>query len=485
MSLAKHVIGGTAIITVAGIGARILSFLTVPIMSRLLGPEPYGEAALVGTTVSIATVLALLGIDMAYARFYLQGEESQRLSVEKFCWRFAIVGSLAVAFIAGVGWYFLGGRWVEWHKVIAGYVFIAITASVISTMAKTRVRLFGNYRKIAFVLFIAAILSAGLNITIALLGRHDVWALLIGTLAGSLTTILLLGIPAVKQLISPARISPQQTREIVSLGLAGSVTAPVYWLISSADRWFIGAFVGVSDIGIYSMASSVAMLGLMLNNSLTLTWFPEASRAYGAQGADSLPSIGRLWTRMVVGLAVVWVAITASGGDTLRLLAAPAFHGGVVFIPWLAGGVFFYGLASMANTQLFLSNQMRYAAYWWLFGGALNLAFNFLLVPKLGALGAAIAQGASYMVIALGIIYTSQRLLPMPIESGRLIPALILSLISGAAMSPPWHSHPLLSLLFKFPIGLLLIVLLLRIIAPDWYLRALAKLKDKILPTQA
>lgn len=472
MSFAKRVVGGTSLITLAGVGARLLSFITVPVLTPLLGPEPYGIAALAGTVVSLGTILALMGIDMAYARFYLQDGGDQRAALERFCWRFAGLGAVAIAMTAGMGWLWLGSRWLpDEHRLIALYSFFVILLSVAVTMATTRIRLAGHYRRLALALFAAALVSVTVNLVVALSWRADVWALLLGVLAGSVTSLALLGLPAPGVWLTRSNLPADTKRDVLALGMVGSITAPMYWIISSSDRWFLAEYATEADIGVYGVASSVASLGLMLNSSLILTWVPEASRLYGQNSTAALQPLGRLWERMVVGLALAWVAVAAAGGDVLRLLAAPQFHPGTVYIPWLAGGVFFYGLAALANTAFILRNRMRVVAWVWVAGAVVSLGLNALLVSYLSALGAALTQCFSYGLIALAILAASRRILPMPIDWGRLGLCLGLALIAGVPLSLEWAFNPLLSLLIKLPAGIIVSVVLMRIIAPDWYQR--------------
>jgi len=447
--------------------------LTVPILTRLLGPDPYGVAALVNTVLALASILALLGLDMSYARFYLQEAESQRAAVERFCWRLAATSTLVIALITSAGWYWLGARWVDDHRSIAAYSALAICLSVAVVMMTTRVRLLGNYRRIGVAQFVAAAVSAVVSIGLAFLWRNDVWVLLFGAMALSVTTILILGLPSKSFLLKPSHLPPHTKRAVVSLGVAGAITAPMYWVISASDRWFLSYYTNAADVGVYAVATSVALLGLVLNGSVTLTWFPEASRLYGQQGAAALPSLGRMWARLVAALAIVWLAVAAAGGDVLRLLAAPAFHPGAQYIPWLAGGVFFYGLASLANTAPFLTAKMRFTAYIWTAGALLSVGLNFVLIPHLGALGAAFVQCTSYGLIAIGILAVSQRLLPLPVPLLRLTIALVITVSAGVVMAPEWAKQPVWSLTLKFPVGVLVAGIAFGVIAPDWYQRAL------------
>ncbi len=469
ISFARRIFAGTAAITLAGIGSRLLSFVTVPILTPLLGPEPYGIVALVGSAVSIGGILGLLGIDMAYARYFLAGSHEQSRDVERFCWRFTAVASLCSSLAIAFLWLGWGSRWAVRANWIWIYCVIAICLSTTVTMATTRIRLQSRYGRVALAQLGAAVTSALVSIAIALFWRADAWALLLGMIAASLASLAILGVPPAGTWFEPARLSSDMRRKVVGLGLAGSVTAPMHWLITSSDRWFISAWRDTSEAGVYSVAVSIGMIGGMLNSSFVLTWFPEISRLYSAHGPNALLNIGRLWGRVVAVLAVVWVAVAGSGGDILRLLAAPKFHEGALFIPWIAGGVFFYGLASMCNTSLFLEEKMRYAAFTWVVGGFASLLLNLTLVPALGAFGAALTQCLTFMVIAVLTFLIAQRRMPLPIELHRILPIAGLSLLVGGLMANPWSSSPLLSLLYKLPISIVYAAVIFRVAAPDWF----------------
>lgn len=491
MSFARKVISGTTQITLSGVCARLLSFASVPLLSHLLGPEPYGAAALAASVISIGSTLALLGIDMAYARFYLHGELAQRVAAERFCWRFAVGGGAVSAGLAAAGWLLIGERWLPTaYREIALYSGCAILLAVMATMATTRARLEGGYRKLAIGIVAAAIVSILINLAVAMYWRADEWALLLGVLGSSLCTLLLLGVPARATLLKKSDLTIDSKRGILAFGIVGSITAPMYWLISSSDRWFLAEYANASVIGIYAMSASLAFVGQILNSSLTLTWFPEAARMYQEHSDQehsgaALVTLGRLWERLLVGLAVVWLAVSAAGGDVLRLLAAPQFHAGAPYIPWLAAGVFFYGLAGLSNTVFFLKQRMGVVAWYWVMGALVNLILNAGLVPYFAergdaAQGAAIAQVSSFAVIALGILAASRRFLPMPINSLRLGLCFFLVLLSGLLMQSAWSSNPVLSLGAKLPIGLLVTVAVGQIIAPDWIKHMLVTLRRSI-----
>ena len=286
--------------------------------------------------------------------------------------------------------------------------------------------------------------------------------------AGVAAGVWVTGLPAAETVLVPSGLSRPHRMDILRLGAAGAVTAPVFWLMASADRWIIAYVRGSAELGVYAFASTVGMVGMMLNSAITLTWFPEMTREYESAGVESFPRIGRLWARLASGLMVAWIAVSAAGGDVIRLIADPRFHGGTMFVPWLAGGIFFYGIASLANTGLILKKDLTPAIRWWVAGAVLNLAMNLLLVPQLGGTGAAMATCASFWLIAAGVMRTAQARLFLPVPWKVLGVSGAVSLAAGMVMIPAWSGNPARSLTLKFPVGIAAAAAVLRISAPEW-----------------
>jgi O-antigen/teichoic acid export membrane protein len=102
--LARTVITGAGLLAVAGGIGRLFSLVSSPILTRVLGPSPYGVVALLGTVTSFATTAALLGVDLSYSRYFLAADPERAYAVERFCWRFAAGAAIAAATAAAAAW---------------------------------------------------------------------------------------------------------------------------------------------------------------------------------------------------------------------------------------------------------------------------------------------------------------------------------------------------------------------------------------------
>jgi O-antigen/teichoic acid export membrane protein len=480
LSFTLRVLGGTSIITVAGVCAKLLSVFALPVLTVLLGAENFGLAALAVSIVSLGVVFGILGLDMAYPRFYLQEDESNREKVENFCWRLVIIASISASVVLIVIWQIFQGQVVaKQHWYIGVYASIAIVLTAIVTMATTKVRLIGDYKKLSISILLSAALTILVSILVAKYWRADVMAILIGNVIGLVVSLLILGLPNASKIWGKSKLEKKLRLSVLKLGVAGSITAPMYWVITSADRWFLAGHSTAATIGIYSVAANVAFLGMILNNAITLTWFPEVSRLYGEKGAQSLDQIGRLWERLVVGLGIVWLLVTATGGDVLQILTAKEFHSGAEYIYWLAGGVFFYGLAGLSNTAFFLSGKMNWVAISWGIGAVVSITLNILIIPNHGAYGAAAVQTMTFLLIATLIYTKSRAVLSLPVNWIKLSTCLLLTLATGLMMNQSWAEVPQISLALKSFPTLVVIWLLLYLIAPDWLNQGLQRIKSK------
>ena len=174
---------------------------------------------------------------------------------------------------------------------------------------------------------------------------------------------------------------------------------------------------------------------------------------------------------------VTWLAVTAAGGDVIRWLADARFHEGAKLIPWIAGGVFFYGIADLANTGLFLKKDLKPTAAWWTVGAGFNLAANALWIRPYGPQGAAIVALLTFTLISLGMLGSAQVRLSLPLPWARLGSAAAIALVAGIFMTSPWSRTSWVSLLLKFPVGVLVSGLLGVVLAPDWSRRLLGRVK--------
>ncbi|MCC6134851.1 MAG: oligosaccharide flippase family protein [Gammaproteobacteria bacterium] len=179
MTFARRLITGTTYLTLSNGVVRLLSIVTMPILTHLLSPQTYGVAALVGTMISLVSVFALAGIDISYARAYLSARPPNGEVVEHFCWRFTLFAAVTVSIPTALVWWLSNRNSSELTDGLAVLLAMGIVFSAVNAMVQTRARLANRYRAMAIALILTGILGPVTSIVIAAGWRQDALALLL------------------------------------------------------------------------------------------------------------------------------------------------------------------------------------------------------------------------------------------------------------------------------------------------------------------
>ncbi len=465
-SLARKIASASTQLTLSRASVRLLSLVTMPILTHLLAPKAYGTVAMVGTLISLVSVFVLAGMDMSYMRsFNDKSSEIPFEQVEIFVWRYIIIaGGLAALFLIVV--WPLFAPLFSLPNYLGPYLGAGILFCLVNTMAQTRSRLNGHYRLLAIAIFASGVAAATVSVGIAYWWRRDELALLLSMLVGYLVPTLLLGGPSLSKISNSSGMLVSERKAVAKIGLAGIITAPAYWLISSSDRWLLGYFENANSVGIYSVGCSVAMMGMMINNAIHAVWTPETVNEFNNHPDTAQTKLGLVTEKIICAFGCLGLTVVAAGGDIIRFLAAPVFHEAADIIPFIAIAVFFHGITHLANASLLLMKQLHYSMWCWIAGGVLCLGMNLLLIPLLGRTGAALTQALSMAAIAVFVSWFAQRVYPLQIRWSRLLILLTGLLLCGIVMAPPWSALPLVSLGMKLPVGIIIVLIITLINEP-------------------
>ena len=315
MAFSRRVLSGTIQLTLSHGVIRLLSIVSMPILTGVLNPTAYGVAALVGTVISLVSVFALAGIDMSYRRAYHSAQPPSGDVVEHYCWRFAIAAGMVSGVLGAVVWCYF----IEIDPELASLA-MGIIGSVANAMTYSRALLAGRYRAIAVTGIISGGIVSAASIGIAIWWRRDAMALILPMVLSYLLPVLLLGMPSVAGLLKPSGLPPKAGVALVKIGIAGVVTAPMYWLLSSSDRWFLQHYHGAAAVGVYSVGYSVAVIGGMFSSAVMSIWLHEASREFERDREHAKAILGRLMSRLLAAMAVIWLVVAAAVATSFACL---------------------------------------------------------------------------------------------------------------------------------------------------------------------
>ncbi|MGH7288006.1 MAG: lipopolysaccharide biosynthesis protein, partial [Myxococcota bacterium] len=397
-------------------------------------------------------------------------------------WRFTAATTCALAASALIFWLLGAAGRLGVEPEVPLMVAIGLLITNTNLLVSIRCTLRGTYRLLAVAGAANAVAAAATSIGIALGIRADAWALFLGTSFGTLVGVAVArGVPR-QVLMRRSGLSRAEKQRILAFGAPTALTSLMYWVLGASDRWFIALLSNQHELGVYSFAYNVGNLATLLNTAVSQAWLPEVFRSFDRDPNAARDAMADAWSRTFLVLAVAWLGVSASGGDVIRLLAAPAFHPGAEYVPWIAGGIFFYGLYLPASSGLMLRNGLRAAAGWWLAGAGLTLALNYLLIRSMGAYGAAVSATLGFALISGGVLWSSQRRLHMPLPWAKMLAVGSILLIAGLLTGRPWHPSPLVSLAWKLLPCAAACGLAFRIAWPSAWGAAWLRLRELVAP---
>jgi len=401
------------------VSGRAVSLLLVPILTRTLLKQQYGVSELVtGYSASVLLVL-VFGMDGALARFFYQQPDRLarvRMASSSFAFRLATgagVG-LALAGLAGpLAAHVVGGEaYAKYLRI--GALTLPFTLIVLWCNDLLRV----TFQPWKFVALNVAqtVLVGGLTLDLVLARHLGVAGVLYGKLGGDALAALV-GLVLCRHHLRP-QFDGAILRSMLRYGLPLVPVAFAYGVIGSVDRWSLQHYASLDEVGTYALALKFFAVVTLGVSAFQLAFMPFAF----ARAQE--PDAPRLYARVLALYVAIGTAGALAAGLAaplgIRLLATRAYAPAAAPALWLCFAAVAQGAYYVAALGINLSLKNAWLGL--AAGGAALIAAvaNFMLVPRLGAEGAAMATFAGYAGSA-GLTYViAQRVHPLPYRGARL-----------------------------------------------------------------
>jgi O-antigen/teichoic acid export membrane protein len=314
-SLRVRTIRGT-IWTTGGYGTQQVLRLGVNlVLTRLLQPQMFGLMTLVNIFVQGLQGFSDVGIGPAI----IQSKRGDEPAFLNTAWTVQVLRGLALGAISVlIAWpvaLIYGERQLVYLLPVAG--LNAVIAGFNSTALFTLNRHL-DVPKLTMQSIVSQALGSAVMIVLARL-YPSVWALIIGTLAMSATTLALSHVllPGTRNRVAWDRVA---AGEMMAFGRWIFVSTILTFLAMQADRLIFGKLISLHDLGVYGVAAMMAALPTQAILKLGgVVVFPAYSRARAA-GSDFQVVFDRVRLPLLAGAGLVTAGLVAGGQHLIELL---------------------------------------------------------------------------------------------------------------------------------------------------------------------
>jgi O-antigen/teichoic acid export membrane protein len=454
-------------------GLMLLGFLSFPVLTRILPVAQYGELSLALKLCLLWTVLSKCGIQNAALRYF--PEYSKRSPADKTACSSTLV--LTAAAIAGAlalcGFMAVHFMPAGISPALAGLVPFLLLLAYVRSIQPTFSGLLRSERRAW--LFNACELSGKalgilFSITALVFIAHDLRFYLSGLVAAEGMVVIAIGVWFYRHgLLSTASFRPSAAVSALGFSMPLIAYELTSVILDSGDRILVGKYLGLTQLGLYSAAYSVATYAeeaLMVPVNMAL--MPAYMKIWVEQGAAATSRfLSNALDLFIVGCGAVAMLIYVNSRDLLTILASRKFAAASSLLPILVLGLLVYAVHIFFNAPLIIHKRSIILTCVTTGCCAANVGMNVYLLPRIGIAGAAWATLLSYILMVIALAVVSRRHLVFRIPVYSFLCSAILVFVIQAVLGMAGFSKPWLNLAAKAPAALLLYTIGLLLLRPN------------------
>ena len=441
---------------VCSILQKCLSFITLPLFTRLLTTEQYGQYTIYSSWQGI--LMIFLTLNLAYGSFqtamvkYEDRRAEYITSIQGICLLLSCVFLLA---------YFPFRRlWNRIFELPTFFVLLMVSEIIFTTstqlwMEKNRFEF--KYKSVVAVTLLASILSPVLAFVLVSFADEKGYARIIGYAGINILVGLIIFI------LNSKRGKKFFNKEFWKYAFGFNIPLLAYYLsqviFNQSDRIMISHMTGTSDAAMYGVAYNLAMILTFVLNAINGSYVPWMyGKIKEGRGEENKSiSIVLIVLMGLMILCIIWFA-----PEIISIMAGEQYEAAIYVVAPVAMSLLLLFYCQLFINVEFYYEEKKMIVYGSIGAAVINIVLNYLLIPVCGFVAAGYTTLASYIVFALSNYFTmrsvlKKRNIPDNMYDYRaLVVVFVVFMIVGFA-GVAFYSH----LLIRIVITMLILVLML------------------------
>ena len=408
----KH-IRGSSLLVAGKLISTAISFVSQVLIVRYLSTTSYGALALGLSVVTFWHMFSTFGLHRAIPRFIPIYDERREYG-KIFGTILLVLACVAVTLLVITTLVFVVprsffGLMTDNEQAIA-IIAILVFLIPLQSLDEMMVSLFASLASARLIFFRTHIVAPGLKlivVAVLILAKADVVFLAYGyVLSGLLGTavyaLVLLRVLAKRHLLE--RFSWAQmnmpVKEMFSFSLPVLTSDLVASsVMTSLAAVIVGYFHSTTEVAFFRVAVPAAHMNMLVMTSFSVLFTPSAARLFARK---DFAGINDLYWKTTVWLAVmtfpIFVVTFSTSSSLTLLLFGERYAPSAAILALLALGYYFNVALGLNAQTLRVFGNVQYILAINLVSALLGLLVCFLLIPRFGALGAAVSTTATLIV---------------------------------------------------------------------------------------
>ncbi len=414
----------TAIYGLSTIIGRFLNFLLVPFYTNVLSTSDYGVVATIYSYIAFMNIIYMYGMESAFFKY----ASTKEIGDDKEIFSTPFMSVLITSLIFSGLIFFNSVRLAPIIEVPVKFAAALKYSSLMLMLDSLAVIPFASLRLQRKVKTFAAIKVTNIvvnvvaNVVLLLKFHTGVLGIFMsGVIASSVTLLLLL--PTILERLN-LHFHRDLYKALLKFGLPYIPAGLGAMMVQVIDRPILLALTNESTVGIYQANYRLGIFMMLIVSMYDYAWRPffltHATEPNAKQMYSRILTYFTLFSAIVILLVSLYIDDLVKLRVFHRFIINPAYWSGLGIVPIILIAYLFNGLYVNFMAGIYIEKKTSHLPYITGIGAAINVAANFLLIPKYGMFGAAWATFFAYAAMAIAIYLVSHRYYPVKYELGRL-----------------------------------------------------------------
>lgn len=421
------------IFALGNVGSKLILFLMVPLYTNYMSTEEYGTTDLVFTVSQLAIPVVSLVIFNGVYRFGLMRTEGR--SDVLLC-GLTVIGAGSIVTVCITPLFGLYDELSQWEWYLCVYMILSMLDSVVMNYLKIS----GRNKIYAGISVLRTFITALLNVALLVWGGMGIRGYLLASIGGAaFTSIAAFAAGRLWRELKHARLRKDLLLQMIAYSAPLVLNNISWWAIQSANKLLIELMLGVSVLGVYTVATKIPSLINVITTIFGQAWGLSASREIETTKDTSFYSnVFSIYQMVSFGAAIALIAITK---PFMNIYVGEDFQEAWRYVPPLLVSASFYSVGSYFGTMYGALKKSVNNMLSTVLGALINIGVDLLLIPVVGVWGAVAGTVCAYIVIAAVRTVDVLRYIKIKVNIGALVCNGVIALTQAVLVAADIHIY--------------------------------------------
>lgn len=396
--------------TLCSVVQNCISFLTLPVFTRVLSESQYGQYSVYQSWLSIIIIFSTLNLQYgSFNTAMIKFEDDQDRyisSIQGVCTSLTL-GLFIIYLLAMDYW----NNLLSMPTILIITMFIEMLSTTVIAFWTNKKRFEYKYKPMIFVTLLIAILSPAVGLVAVLsVSEKGIAKIMSNALVYACIAVVIYIYHLYK---GHAFFDKKYWVYALKFNLP---LIPYYLsqtIFNQSDKIMIQKLVSVDKAGIYSLAYQVSIVINFVINAINSSFVPWLYRKIKIQEFTSIKKVTNV---LFVFIAAILIMVILCGPEMVIILGGNKYKEAIWIIPPVTCSLLFLFLSQLSINVMFYYEDTTSLIKGSVLSAVLNILLNFICIPVFGYIAAGYTTLVAYVVFWLSNLYYMQKTCSIRIE---------------------------------------------------------------------